>query len=350
MNDLPVSLHHSQLQRWPSNLRQRYNPADVERMADSQRERAERGQPPCIQALIVTPGPGKPLPTLAELKSPKTLKRLQLFICAGHLRHAGNAHLGSKAPLLNCVIRSYATEAEMKADMRTENGQRAEPSPLDWARHFQSELEAGVLLHTLIKQSGKTRSFIDSHLSLLKLSPEAQRLIDDGDLAVGAAEHLLEIEDLKVQARLARRLRGHSVPQLSRAVTLYLSNKARSRKGKPQQKPTPFSPSGRRAGDEGRPTPSARPATDGLPSNLPVPAADLRAFAALTCKGCSIGKSLAVKEPAWHILLAAAGETCSECDLKQTRGACAGCPLAETMSRLARHHGAQVATAKAGAQ
>jgi hypothetical protein len=122
--EILVHLPHTALDRHPRNMRRSYAPEDVRRMAINQADRAKRGLDPCVHPLIVTPGP-------SQQYNPRRHKRL--IIVAGHLRHAGNSWLGKDAPLLNCIVRYYADEQAMQADMSTENGVRADISPLDWA-------------------------------------------------------------------------------------------------------------------------------------------------------------------------------------------------------------------------
>lgn len=317
--DTHLLLRYTQLKRWPANIRRTYHLEDVAAMAQSQAERAERGQPACIHELVVTTRPGHHYEK----------RDTSFFIVAGHLRHAGNVQLGKDAPLLNCVVRYYATEADLLADMRTENGQRRDPSPLEWAMHFQSELAAGVTERDLIKQSGKSKHQLTTYLRLMQLSPVAQQMIDCGDLPIGAIEHLIEVEDLKHQAKIAKRLKGSTLKAIQKSVTAYLTLKAQSRPTASHQPPA----------TNNQPLTPNRPSTDGLPADVAITAADLRPAACRTCAHCDIGLSIKVAEPAWHIALAAAGKVCDGCDLKRIKNACAGCPLAEMMSRLARTHG-----------
>lgn len=310
--DVHIQAHHARLKRWPGNIRQTYRPDDVAAMAESQRERAAQGKPACIHAIVVTPGPGLSY-------NPRLHK--DLYLVAGHLRHAGNAALGRKAPPLNCIVRYYATEADLLADMRTENGQRSDPSPLEWARHFRAELDRGLPLHALLKQSRKSKGFAEACLALLDLAAEAQRIIDAGDLPLGAAAHLAELDDKPAQAKIASRLRGGTVAQVSRAVTLELQRRVKQHRVLGLLRPR-------------------RPATDNLPKSVPLAAASIRPAAAHQCALCDIGRTLALPEPAWHIALNAAGEVCDDCNLKDIKNACNGCPLAEMMARLARRHGA----------
>lgn len=306
-----ANFHHTSLVRHARNMRRKYHLADVRRMALSQAERAKRGLPPCVQPIIVTPGPG-------QNYHPK--QHPQLIIVAGHLRHAGNAYLKHAAPALNCIIRYYPDEQSMLADMSHENGVRAELSPLEWAHHFQNRLEdSSVDIHRLARESGKSLYAIQQHLALLKLAPRAQAVFDDGALPLTAVSELLKISDPVAQSKTARQLGqsragGKAIRTKVQAVLSLLESKPR-----PGQRRAP-----------------RRPATDKLPPQHSATLADIRQQAAEVCAVCDIGSTLPLKEPAWHIALKAAGETCDSCGLQNIRGACNGCPLAETLSRVAR--------------
>lgn len=312
-----IHIPHTQLQRHPRNMRLTYHLADVRRMGLSQIARVRRGLDPCIQPLIITLGPG-------QNYDPHRHARATFTIVAGHLRHAGNAWLKQSAPPLNCLVRNYADESAMLAEMRAENGMRADISPIGWARHYQASLaeDKSLTIQRLARESGKSLHFVQSRLDLLRLSPVAQELIDRGDLPLGAAQPLLELDDQAIQAKAAKSLahRHASVKTIEKQVAALLTAQTAQRK-----KPT-------------RSTPT-RPAVDGLPASLPKSADSLSAFrtqTAAACAKCDIGHSLPLAEPAWHFALKAAGETCACCGLQSLKGACGGCPLSEVMTAVVR--------------
>lgn len=312
-----IYLHHTHLIRHPRNMRLTYHLADVRRMGLSQIARSRRGLEPCIQPLIITLGPG-------QTYHPHRHAHATFTIVAGHLRHAGNAWLKKEAPLLNCLVRDYPDEASLLAEMRTENGLRADISPLGWARHFHTSLAAdpALTIHHLARESGKNLHFVKQRLDLLKLTPVAQELIDRGDLPLGAIPLLLELEDPATQAKSAKSF-AHSqatLKTIEKRITALLAAQAVQRK-----KPT-------------RSTPK-RPAVDGLPASLPKPSDSLSALqtqAASACAKCDIGHTLPLSEPAWHFALKASGETCECCGLQSLKGACGGCPLAEVLTAVVR--------------
>jgi ParB/RepB/Spo0J family partition protein len=317
-------------------MRLRYPLADVRRMALSQAERARRGLDPCIQPLIITP-----CPTPLSLKGrcvPRSEAEWggaggegegaqQYYIIAGHLRHAGNVYLKGQAPLLNCLVRHYPDEAAMLAEMRGENGVRADISPLGWARHYHDSLAADstLTIQRLVRESGKSLHFVQEHLRLLELAAEAQALIDNGSIHFGALEHLLKLPTAQLQAQAASRFarRHSSLTAIQRGVEALLAQRppkhqrlVKTERIKPEAAP-------------------AVPATVGLPADLPANLKELRVSAATTCALCS-EKPRGLAEPAWHLALSAAGETCVNCDLRTIKGACGGCPLPEMLSRLVR--------------
>jgi ParB/RepB/Spo0J family partition protein len=321
--EILVHLPHTALDRHSRNMRRSYAPEDVRRMAVNQADRAKRGLDPCVHPLIVTPGP-------RQWYNPKRHKRLT--IVAGHLRHAGNSWLGNDAPLLNCIVRFYADEQAMQADMSTENGIRADISPLDWAHHLQAQMAEGKTAKQLARDSGKSMFWINEHLALLELGQGAQALIDRGELPMSAAEHLSKIGDKRTQDQMARRLakRRATTTQIAVAVTTHLQIV----QGRPKPK------AGAITKKSGGAKPKAMQGTtiEGLASDAPATLKDLRDSAAFECSQCGIGNRLPVNELAWHIALTAAGETCDCCNLRTVQDACAGCPLAAALSRIARSY------------
>lgn len=324
-----IFMLHTQLQRHPRNMRRTYRLADVRRMAVSQADRARRGEPPCVQPIIVTPGAGE--------RPYDSRKHPKLIIVAGHLRHAGNVYLGREAPRLNCVLRYYANEADMLADMSAENGIRAEVGPVSWAWHYQSQLADGKTVGQVARDAGKSVHVVNETLQLLKLGQVAQDLIEAGDLALGACAHLVRVTDGRVQAAAARKFvsAGFSVRQMEVAVDAICGGQAPlKRVGRPA-KPGKAQPP-RRIIKMERVKNVDVPSLVGKPAALPATLGDLRTAAREICGACEIGGPLNDKEPAWHLATAAAGQVCTACDLRTIKDACSACPLPEMLSRVTR--------------
>ena len=333
--DQVVSLHHAQCERHPRNMRLRYPLREVRRMALSQAERARQGLEPCVHALVVTPAP-----------TPG-----RYIIVAGHLRHAGNVYLKDKAPLLNCIVRHYAGEAEMLADMAAENGIRAEISPLGWARHFGTQRDAGKAVKQMARESGRSVPQVRLYLSLLDLSAAAQDLIDRGDLPVMAARHLIVIDDRRAQATAAREFAEHkaTLRQIALGVQALRAQQVTSTtpdgnghtkgvngvnghalEAAPAQVPALAAP--RLIIQPETPAIHRLPAS--LDDDMEPTLADIRTTSRQVCAECEIGKGLPLKEPAWHIALVAAGQTCRCCNVRTLNGACKSCPLPDMLKRV----------------
>jgi len=289
MTDQFVLVHHTQLRRHSRNMRREYPLAQVRRMAISQAARARKGEAACVQPLIVT--------------------------VAGHLRHAGNEKLGLKAPPLNCIVRFYATEADMLADMGTENGVRADPGLLGWAHYIQQRLNDGVKMHELLQQTGLALNRVSQLQQLLTLAPAVQKLIDGGQLPLGAVGHLTRVADPAIQVTLAQKLAEQSatIRDAEMAVNaLFTSGAAKPKTTQGARKRT------------------ATPALEGLPEALPATTQHVRQAAAKACGRCELSAGR-MSEPAWHIALAAAGHACKECGLQAYNDVCKACPLAMAM-------------------
>lgn len=344
--DIVITVLNTQLVEHPKNMRRVYRLSDIAKMALSQANRAKGGKPPCTQPLIVTPGAG-----VFHYDSKSTRK---LTVIAGHLRLRGNRYLGAQAPRLNCLVRFYNTEAEMLADMSTENGVRVDPGPVSWAFHFHSQLESGVNIRELARDSGKSVPTIRSLLELLDLGAEVQTLIDAGQLPIGAGEHLLKIGNTALQARLARRFvkRATPVAQMVTAVNGVLGQ-ARQARGTTRKvglrrqetaqparfdDPTDKTPAGnvRKPRTEAEEHGDQAPALVGQPPELTAGLADLRQAAAAQCAACPLTAEHHQVEAAWHLARAATGQTCTACNMRAIKGACAACPLPAMLSRVVR--------------
>ena len=308
MKDKIIRIGHADLVPHPNNMRRHYPLDDVRRMALSQAERALQGLDPCVQPLIVMPMPGG---------DPS-----KYLIVAGHLRHAGNAYLKARAPLLNCIVRSFTDDAAVLAEMSTENGPRADISPMDWAEHFRRQLALGHTYRQICRESGKSRAWVQAHLGLLELGPVSQALIDAGDIPVGAGPSLLQITPRPLQDTAARQFAKDRSPVGEIKATVAAVAPKRAKSG---PKPKAALTNAQKA---------VRPATDRLPARHSATFRDLRAAVRASCGACEISRPLPLSEPAWHLALAAAGETCDCCGLQDAKDACSSCPLVDMLKRV----------------
>lgn len=298
--------------RHPKNMRTRYPLREVRQMALSQMERVRQGHAPCVQPVIVTLGPG--LKFDPKRHDPRQEK---FTLVGGHLRAEGAKYARLKT--INAIVKNYATESELLSEMRAENGVRSDISPLGWARHYQDSLNAdpSLTLKRLARESGKSVHFVTEHLKLLQLGNTAQALIDAGELPRGSFEYLVQLADPVVQVQAAKDFaRAHTTLKgmEKRVGTLLNLQRVKPRKS----------------------AASKRPAVDGLPTKHRAGLVELRAAAKEACAQCDIGQTLPIAEPAWHVFISTAGMTCDNCGLQTVKNGCNGCPLAETMARLAR--------------
>jgi ParB family chromosome partitioning protein len=115
-----------------------------------------------------------------------------------------------------------------------ENIQREDLNPLETAEAFQRLVRDFKLTHDdLSKKIGKDRATVTNYLRILKLPSEIKQWIADGSLGAGHAKALLQIENVKTQIEIAKKIiqKGLSVRE-----TEALSRKAVS-PGTPRHKP-----------------------------------------------------------------------------------------------------------------
>lgn len=105
------------------------------------------------------------------------------------------------------IIKPKVTDREMMEMALVENIQREDLNGMEQARAFQSLIQDCGLSHEeLSKRVGKSRSAITNTLRLLKLPPEIQKLVVNGDISSGHARALLAIEDPKQLEEIAARI------------------------------------------------------------------------------------------------------------------------------------------------
>lgn len=315
--DTLILADNGQLTRHPRNMRRSYPKAAVRKMGLSQAERARSGQTACVQPLVVTVGAGVQYDPAAHR---------EFVIVAGHLRHAGNAWLGDKAPPLNCIVRYYASEADMLADMGAENGVREDPGPSGWAIFLRGQLDAGVPMHQLLRRTGLTLNRAQMLLEAADMPPAVLSLLDAGKLPLTAVAHLKRITDAARQAKMARKFAksGATLAQIELAVRASLKQEIAQRQANAKRK-------------TGRPqSANEAPALRGVPANEKMPAtlAHVRIAAARACANCEASGDQSFDEPAWRIAVDATTAVCKACDLRVFEAVCKACPLAEAMCNI----------------
>ncbi len=308
------NFHHTRLTRPAWNIRTTFDPQDLAGMAESQRALAAKGEPPCLQPLIVAPLP-------PERFDPNSTTQT-LFIVAGNRRHAGNELLGQDAPLLNCLVREYASVQDMMAAVCIENGQRTDPTPLQWGRYFKQCLTF-MGLAELRKMVGKSRETIGLYVGLLDLCPDVQNLIERGELSVNVASQLAPLNrtperQMRVALKLLRRGMNAEIARQAVNTALQFGERPKRRTSK------------HRTSQNAAVTKlSDVPALAGVPQQIQTDSSlsDFRAHAARRCAACPVNSVGKLIEPAWHLGLASAHRQCTACNIRAADVCCA-CPLA----------------------
>ena len=139
------------------------------------------------------------------LVQPLLLRRIpggRYQLVAGERRWRASQRAGLRK--VTAVIREVTNEQLLPLDL-IENIQRQELNPVEEALAYQKLMQDyGLTQDELARQVGKDRSSIANHLRLLKLTPEVQRMLEDGRLSMGHARALLAIEDEAGQLALAK--------------------------------------------------------------------------------------------------------------------------------------------------
>ncbi len=118
-----------------------------------------------------------------------------------------------------------------------ENLQREDLNPIEEARGYRALMEGFDLTQEQVAERvGKSRPVVANSLRLLRLSPEAITLLEDGKLALSHARAILEVEDRDTQTELAkiaaeRELSVREVTVLAKRMT------AKKRPGKEKKNP-----------------------------------------------------------------------------------------------------------------
>jgi ParB family chromosome partitioning protein len=195
-NQIVVSVALYQLFPHPHNPRGVVNPASVQELADSIKEKG------ILEPLIVVRHPEKPD---------------SFLVVAGHRRRAA-AELAGLAEA-SVIVRDYSP-VEQEEVMLAENIQREELSPLQEAKAYQRLVSGGQTQMNVARKLGINAARIQSRLVILKLPLSVQRLFDSNELPITLAPLLTRITDIDRQERLANLVasRRLTVPKLKEMV------------------------------------------------------------------------------------------------------------------------------------
>lgn len=305
-----------QLEVHPRNMRLIMDRQKLKELADSIR-----------QSGIIQPLVGVPSPNGSGL----------ITIVVGNRRLKASEMLGDEAPPIPIIVREDLDEQRQFEMMAVENLQRVDIDPISEALHYQRLIdEFGTSKAELARKTGTSTTHINSRLILLKLQIPTQRLIAHGDLPMGACEHLLTIDDPKLQVDVAHRLAvlgTFSLKQIKEIV-----GEVTGRIGAD----TP-SPPVKKTDKKGLPRIAEALKHGELKAELTgegllllgeqvIPFAELNLALQATCAACYVADMPV--ERRWGELLESAEKTCAGCGLDYLKDACDQCPLIELLSHL----------------
>jgi len=263
--------------------------------------------------------------------------RGDIIVVVGNRRLRAVQLLGDDAPPVPIIIREDLDEKAQFEMMAVENIQRVDVDPISEGLHYRRLIdEFGTTKNEMARRMGVSVGHINNRLNLLELQLPVQRLIARGELPIGAGQHLLTIDDPKLQGDVAHRLAllgGYSLKQIEEIV-----QEVRGRKGKDCPSP-PVRKSERkglsRLAEALRDAELGADITEeGLVKlrNKAIPFSQLNVALQATCAACLVADiSTDVR---WGDLLDAGQRTCAECGLDYLKDACEQCPLVELLSHL----------------
>jgi ParB-like chromosome segregation protein Spo0J len=259
--------------------------------------------------------------------------REHFLVIDGNYRLVAAQSLDGRAPRLKCEVRPGLSRRDVLLTMARTSVLWFAKDPISEAQHYRKLMtEERMTRGAIARQVGHSATYIVARLRLLDLDPEIQELVATGQLTkdARAVDALLSIPDGKARVALAGQLanRKATLKSIAAACDRYRQMQAdQEKQGRVQS-----------ARSKGK-APSLAIAAEALGGELPEGrASSLRPAVRAVCQACEIreGSIPDVAEPAWELLSHAAGETCSACNLADVRLACQGCPLPETLIRLAR--------------
>jgi ParB family chromosome partitioning protein len=134
------------------------------------------------------------------------------------------------------VIRERLADGEQLEVALVENLQRQDLTPLEEARAFEDlRTSLGLSQAEIAERVAMDRSTVANSLRLLKLPPEAQELVERGDISAGHGRTLLAFDGDDLRCEWARRVAatGISVRELERAATAARAGTGRKKKARP---------------------------------------------------------------------------------------------------------------------
>jgi len=130
-------------------------------------------------------------------------------IVAGERRLKAAKEIGLKK--IPAIIKSFNNEKSLEIAL-VENIQREDLNPVEQANAFKRLTdEFNLTQQELAEVTGKSRALVTNTIRLLKLNPEIQKNISEGEISFGHAKLLLSIEDEEVQRAVCDRIMANDL-------------------------------------------------------------------------------------------------------------------------------------------
>lgn len=125
-------------------------------------------------------------------------------IVAGERRWRAAQRAGlQKVP---AVVRNIVDEKLLELAL-IENIQRQELNPIEEAKAYKNLVDnIGLTQEIIAERVGKNRTVITTHLRLLKLPGDIQKLVEEGNITAGHAKALLMTSDAETQRNIAKKI------------------------------------------------------------------------------------------------------------------------------------------------
>ncbi len=130
-------------------------------------------------------------------------------------------------------IRIAENDQEMLEMALVENIQREDLNAIEVAISYQRLIDECSLTHEIMSDRvGKKRSTVTNYLRLLKLPPEIQQGIKNGQVSMGHARALAGVNDIALQFMLFQKVKteGLSVREIEDLISKYSEGKDKSKK------------------------------------------------------------------------------------------------------------------------
>ena len=168
------------------------------------------------------------------LIQPITVRRMgdnAYQLISGERRFRASRIAGLKE--IPAYIRVAENDQEMLEMALVENIQREDLNSIEVAISYQRLIDECNLTHEVMSERvGKKRSTVTNYLRLLKLPPEIQQGIKNGQVSMGHARALAGITDIALQLMLFQRIKneGLSVREIEDLIAKYSASGDRNKK------------------------------------------------------------------------------------------------------------------------